>query len=259
MEREIKLPRVEKPTELTHINAIIYGDSGSGKTFLVGSAQDCEETSPMLFIDLEGGTRSLGKMDIDVVRPTMFEEIQDIYNYLLHENDKYRSVAVDSLTELQKKYSLGVILGDLNESAHGYIDLIKSIAPSRQDWLRTGGQMSKLIRSFRDLAYHPDPSRRVHVFLTALERLNDRRMISSPSLSGVLGEDCGAMVDFLWRLARVPQTDADGVTTIRRYLLTDDYINEEGVKYLGKSRGAQDLPKGLWDPSMREILDHILS
>lgn len=247
---------VEQPDETKHLNIIIYADSGVGKTHLAGTAEAYEETSPALFIDFEGGTTTLrGQgMKVDVVRPTTITQLQDVYRWLLFKNTKYKSVILDPLTELQKKQSMGAIMGDISSDVQGYLDLEKSVAATRQDWLRTGEQMRKIIRAFRDLAYLPDRNRRVHVIMTALEKYDEKKDTVSPQLPGSLGTECGAMVDILVRLSKVsviPEGEENPV--VRRYLLCEDYINEEGKKFMAKNRGSK-LGKGLWDPTIEKII-----
>jgi len=245
---------IERPEDSSHINMIIYGESGSGKTYLGGTAQDCEDASPVLYIDFEGGTETLRGKPIDIVRPKNWIDIQNIYDFLVNENDKYRSVVIDSLTELQKKLSMGSILGELGPDTDRYLHLERAIAPTISDWLRSGEQMRKVMRAFRDLAYLSDRDRRVHVVMLAQEKADDKKGVVCPSLPGALGVDCGAMVDILARLSRRTITDDDGNTTTRSHLLTDVYTDQLDVRYLAKNRGGR-LPLSIWDPTIEKILE----
>lgn len=248
----------ERPSESNHLNLLIYGESGSGKTHLAGTAADCVDTSPPLYIDLESGTRTLHGKDIDVVRPRAWREVQQIYEFLLHENTKYRSVVMDSVTEIQKRQSMGVILGEITEDPEdGYIDLGKTPLATRGDWSRTGEQTRKVIRAFRDLAYLTDKDRRIHVIFLALEKYNEKEKLFSPQLPGVLGKECGALLDIITRLSRqnkvISEEGAENKEVLMRFLLTDDHVNEEGVRFMAKNRGSR-LPKGIWEPNIDSIL-----
>lgn len=248
---------VSLPDDTDFISAIIYGETGSGKTKLIGTATECPKTSPSLLIDVEGGTKTLRGVQIDVVRPTSWREIQDIYNFLRHENTKYRSVCIDSLTELQKKYSLGTILGDISEGQSNYADLGSTVVPTRQDWLKTGDQMRKFIRAFKELAYLDDVKRRIHVFMTCLEKYSEKKNLICPSFSGALAEEAGAYVDVLARLSHVTtekELEGGAIETIhRRHLLVDSYTNAEGMRYLAKNRGSD--VKHLWEPTIEMIVE----
>jgi hypothetical protein len=243
------------------LNIILYGASGSGKTRLAGSAQECEATSPVLFIDVDSGTATLQGKEIDIVRPRSWKDIQKTYEFLLNENTHYKAVIIDSLSEMQKKFSMGTILGEIKEGGDSYNDLGSTPVPTRQDWMKTGDQMRKLIRAFRDLAYNEREEGRVHVIMIALEKADDKRKLISPSLPGSLGTDCGAFVDVLARLSRVAieEEDAEGNLTsvTHRVLITDTYVDEDGNSYLAKDRSSKlDV---IWDPTMEDIMGAFLS
>jgi hypothetical protein len=243
------------------LNIILYGASGAGKTALAGSAQECEATSPVLFIDVDSGTATLQGKDIDIVRPRSWKDIQKIYEFLLTENTHYKAVIIDSLSEMQKKFSMGTILGEIKDGGDSYNDLGSTPVPTRQDWMKTGDQMRKLIRAFRDLAYNEREDGRVHVIMIALEKSDEKRKMVCPSLPGTLGTDCGAFVDVLARLSRsaVDEEDEEGntVSVTHRILLTDTYVDEDGISYLAKDRSSKlDV---IWDPTMEDIMGAFLS
>lgn len=250
--------KIERPEDTEFTSAIIYGETGSGKTRLIGTTVECEETNPCLLIDVDGGSKTLRKVKIDLVRPTSWKELQDIYNFLRHDNTKYKSVAVDSLTELQKKYSLGTILGDLTgEGESDYTDLGGTIVPTRQDWLKTGDQMRKFIRAFKELVYLKETKMRIHVFMTCLEKYVEKKNLVCPSFSGALAEESGAYTDVLARLSRIlveKKDSEDNVTesALHGHLLVDAYTDAEGMRYLAKNRGSTI--KHIWDPTIEKII-----
>lgn len=246
-----------RPEDTDFVNSIIYGDTGSGKTFLLGTSMEYEPTSPLLLLDVEGGTKTLRGKNVDVVRPASWKELQEIYNFFRHDNHQYKALGIDSLTELQKKYSLGHILGDLRE-VEDYTNLADTVVPTRQDWLKTGDQMRKFIRAFKGLSYlrkgeGGDP---IHVFMTCLEKIDDKRNLIGPLFSGQLMAESGAYVDVLARLSciSVEEDDGEGGISIvnKRHLLIDSYINSEGVRYLAKNRGSGE--RQIWSPTIKDIV-----
>ncbi len=258
-----KLPfTIQQPEDTDFTNSIIYGETGAGKTHLLGTAVKCEATSPILIVDIEGGTKTLAGKKVDVVRPTSWSEIQDIYNYLRHDNHRFRSVGVDSLTELQKKYSMGTILGDLKEGESDYTDLSSTVVPTRQDWLKTGDQMRKFIRAFRALSYLVDDGESgdpIHVFMTCLEKYDEKKDLISPMFSGQLAAESGAYVDLLARLSHISvdkEVEVDGETEIqsvvKRHLLVDAHTNDDGTRYLAKNRGSK--VRQIWKPTIKKII-----
>lgn len=216
------------------LNMLIYGKTGSGKTRLLGSAQRCDLTRPMLFVNIEGGTASLDPNDnIDVFSPQNFGQLQELYDFLRHENTEYRSVGIDSLTEIQRKLSMGEITGSLEDDA-SYSNLAGHTPPDRYDWLQSGDQMRRFIRAFRDLAYLPDQRRRIHVLFTALERIDEKFLVVCPSLPGALGPESGAFVDILGRLTLEHIEIDDKIRSVRRLVMTE--TQDDSVTYLGKAR-----------------------
>ena len=138
-------PRVIKASDVADewgLNMILFGQPGVGKTTLAASAQDSEFGKNVLFIDVEGGTRSIAdRNDIDVIRPDSMGEVKDIYDWLADGQHDYRTIVVDTLSELQR-VGLGEILQTAKDPSW----------PQIQDWGRSTEQMQKLVRAFRLLA-----------------------------------------------------------------------------------------------------------
>lgn len=89
------------------INVLIYAKPGTGKTVLSGSSSMVPEMSPVLLLDVEGGTNSLRNTypNVDTVRASSWSEIVQVCDYILDENDPetgYKTLIIDSLTEVQK-------------------------------------------------------------------------------------------------------------------------------------------------------------
>ena len=261
--------RASKPESFAaaFLNMIIYGLLGAGKTELLGTATECKQTSPMLLVDVEGGSLTLAGKDIDIIRPTSFRDLQKIYLYLRDHNDRslpgcrggYKSVGIDSVTEIQKKLSMGQIMGKFDDA--GYKDLTQANPPDRRDWLLSSAQMTDLIYAFRDLAKTPTGKFRYHVFMTAKEKVDDDRKVICPQLPGILGVECGSFVDCLCRLSIRTREVTKGEEVVEvedRYLAATEYDDESsGIKCLGKNRGGK-LGKGVWRPTIGKIIDRYM-
>lgn len=246
----MKVTRPPKGND-AYFNALFYGFTGVGKTTLLGSAQECKATSPTLIIDIDGGMQALAGRKIDVVRVTNFKELQDIYDDLRTSNTKYRSVAIDSLTEEQRVISMGTIMGEIDDDL-AYKDLGRTTTPTRMDWMKSGMHMRKLIRAFRDLSYGA-AKQQLHVFMTALEKVDETTMRGTPSLSGVLALDAGAYVDVLGRLVIRKRQGEDEKVREERFLHTRDHTTEDGITYLGKNRLGR-LGRGVWSPTIETLI-----
>jgi len=246
------------------LNILIYGLTDAGKTTLLGSAHKdsdgriCKATSPSLLLDVDGGTQSLVGNDIDIFRPQSFSEIQEAYDFLRYENKTYKSVGIDSLTEIQRKLSMGEIIGTLSGDS-GYDNLAEHVPPTRYDWLQSGEQMRRFIRAFRELAYLPDRKRRIHVIFGALEKYDENRNIVCPSLPGILGLEVGASVDLMGRLSveevDIGKGDEEKLVDYR-LLSMKEYVDDNEIKYLGRARVPRNskFPKEIWQPTMDKIV-----
>ena len=85
------------------LNMVVFGNPGAGKTTYCATAQDSDKGRDTLFIDVEGGTRSISdREDIAVLKPETFEELKEIYDWLSKGDHKYRTIVLDSLTEIQR-------------------------------------------------------------------------------------------------------------------------------------------------------------
>ncbi len=132
-----------------YLNLLIYGEPGSGKTVLAGTAQDSKETSPILFCDVEGGTVSIRKKsNIDVVSIRHIDQIIDLYNTLAGDkSDYYKTVVIDSLSELQKLDLRFCMDEEFNKKP----DVIDRDVATLRSWGKSGERMRRIIRAFRDL------------------------------------------------------------------------------------------------------------
>ena len=141
--------------------ALLYGESGVGKTPFCGTLEAYPKTSPCLFLDVDAGSMSL---DSAKPRPTVFRvetwtEMQVVYSKLakkewdglaewmskksgqIYEPNEYKSVVIDSGTELLYKCRTKVMeeTGNTEEQ------------PTQPEYMKAQERMRKLYRAFRDL------------------------------------------------------------------------------------------------------------
>lgn len=236
------------------VNMLVYGRTGVGKTTLLGTAEECEFTSPTLFVAADPGILSIAGSGIDVITPEDFTEIQEIYEYLRFDNTKYKSVCIDSLTVAQRTSMYGII-GVLEDGSYGKLD--ETVPPDRYDWLSSGEQMRRFISAFRDLAYLKESKRRIHVFFAANEKVDDKTGYLCPSLPGTLATEIGAHVDMLARLTKEEaETDREEEIGTYRHLQLDEEIVETGATVMAKVRTPwkTSVPSEMWEPTVDKIL-----
>lgn len=158
----------EDPAEkFRYLNVLFHAFGGLGKTTATASACLDPRTSPVLVCDFEGGApiryAKMPKGSYTIRRIHRIKDLNDIYEYLRKGDHPYRSVVLDSLTEIQKLGLAEFVYGPegVAKSFMGNVINIKSA--EIQHWGKSGNQMGMLVRYFRDLP--------MHVFFTTLTQV----------------------------------------------------------------------------------------
>jgi hypothetical protein len=173
------------------LSMVVYGESGVGKTRLAMTTP-----APRLFLDVEGRSRyalpyggtyeewdpatpppkAAELPDTTVVKVRSWDTVGKVYTWLNTTPHPWKSLIIDSLTELQKRV----------------IDAIAGTAQMQmQDWGVLLRRMEAMVRSFRDLteAQHPLTT----VLFTAMAHEKAQRI--RPMLQGQLGDTLPYYVD----------------------------------------------------------------
>lgn len=268
--------RKEKPKNR---NILFYGHSGEGKTHLSATAQQCDKTSSVLFINAEGGDETLDNVElgsqIDTVDIHEYKQFNDIYEFCqLHigfrdkllRGDKsaknklidlecqlkgldkkpseptiYKTVVMDSITEIEK-LSIENIKGT-SFTPSDRIDLAE--IPDNltlQNWGQNASSMRKLLRAFRDLE--------MWTIYNALEKSSKDDKTGEvsvlPSLSGKLANEICGFMDIVGRL----------YTTVKDEELVRVLMTQPRGKYRAKDRTSA-LGEFIVNPSIPKIVKMI--
>lgn len=165
----------------------MYGDPGVGKTYLAGTAQDHEDTRPVLIIDVEGGTVTLRhRTDIDVVSVRAITQIKEIYDQLTKEQ-YYKTVVIDSLTELQKLDMRDIMRELVSRKPERDPDV-----PDQREWGKSGEHIRSIVRAFRDL-----PCNTIMTALAATVQADSGAITYHPDLPGKLRAHIPGFMDIV--------------------------------------------------------------
>lgn len=96
----------EKATSVDRVNSmILFGDYGMGKTWLASSADEIEDYSPVLIVDIEGSAAGVGRKypNVDIVQADTFDKLEFIKADLLANQDAFGCVIFDTLNVAQKR------------------------------------------------------------------------------------------------------------------------------------------------------------
>lgn len=194
--------------------AVIHGESGAGKSYFGGTVP-----GPRLVLDAEGGSRFIktnrrkvtwnpmteeppkadGTWDACFVNVLNWKQLYAAYQWLASGKHDFKSVVVDSLTEVQKRL----------------VDDIAGVEqPTLQDWGTIGRNLEDMIRKFRDLTFHE--SNPINVVLLCLSHLRDNE--TRPFLKGQIELTLPAFVDVVGYLyTEASQTEGNKIE--RRMLI----------------------------------------
>jgi hypothetical protein len=224
---------------IEYINLLVYGDSGVGKTLLAGTAWDVPEMRPVLVIDVEGGTFTLRERYpmVDVVRVDSWKDMQTVYDALYNGEGDYKTVVLDSLSEIQK-FSMGQIMTEVRKT-----DPSRDIeVPGIREWGKNLWQVRAVVRGFRDLPMNA-------LFTALADHDRDPRTGLEKSRVGLQGRSRGEVPGFVDFVVYMYMKYHDEQN--KRFLLT-----QQTEKEIAKDR-SNKLPRIIEQPTMQLIHSHI--
>lgn len=216
---------------MTDLTMLVYGDSGTGKSWLAQTTP-----APRLVIDAESGGARFARRNVDgklvspesvvwdpetqpppkagdwevcFVKVRQFDDLLHTYTALMKEDHPFKSVVIDSLTEVQDICKETLRTGDevMNERMWGVLL----------------DRMKNLVKAFRDLRQHPANPVDV-VLVLALSHVRDGK--HQPLVQGSLRDKLPGWVDVVG--ASLPTTDEEGewegrllIRANERYLAKD--------------------------------------
>jgi hypothetical protein len=159
-----------------------------------GTAELDPITGPVLYVDLEGGTLSLRAVGIspNIVRVQNFEEqFNTIYEYLTETKHPFKTVVMDSLSEIQ-----AISMAEILRQSAATNPSKDADVPVISDWLKSSNRMRRLIRHFKMLP--------TNLILICHEK-RDRNEVTGeikilPSLPGQLAVDIAGFCDVVGRI-----------------------------------------------------------
>jgi len=139
------------------------------------------------------------RKDIDVIQVRTMQKLQDVINQLAKNEPYYKTVLVDSLTELQKLDMRTVMKEQHNKRP----DTTDIYVPSQREWGKSGERVRMIVRALRDL--------QCHTISTALEAVEidertNKRLVH-PSLPGKLKSELPGFFDIVGHLRAVKEDD----------------------------------------------------
>lgn len=227
------------------LSILIHADSKIGKTTFAATSP-----APILALDVEGGWKFLplrqyhwdpmtgpppaydGTWDACVVTVREWQTIQQVWQWLVSGQHNFRSLIVDSISELQRR---------LKSNLKG------EEALRIQDWGVLLAKMDTTIRGFRDLTLHPTNPLQVVVFVAETRETNNKWR---PYMQGQIAVALPYWMDIVGYLYVQDTIDENGQPTgkMRRLLITPHPQFEAGERVQGR------LPEVVDNPNVTQML-----
>lgn len=267
----MKVVSIEKSPEL---RLLLYGDSGVGKTYFIGSAMKCEETCPVLVLSCRGQPVSLRNFDppplvIEVETMKDFNEpylwfargqplgvkgtfIEAAKAYLdEHGFERFKTLAIDSITGAQRIAlrgivdAGGVLPGDMPQQAR------------IQHW----GDALRQIVNLVDLFYKLP----IHLVITALAKWTTLEGVGttmfSPFLWGQSSLEVPSHAEIVGRLIALESLDARKANVLstrmpREWAGAYNLVQlRAGRNFFAKWQGLLEPPEFILAPTMTKLIE----
>ncbi len=261
---------------------LVYGKHGAGKTELCGTAVDVETMRDVIFIDAESGTETVEDSprierfnQISIIKATSFTQVAYVQQFLTayckarDEKDLpkmkslyarvtgldtsqiadedvpiYRTVIVDSLTEIEAYCTYGILKINVESTlTSGEMDVA-----GWPEFRKNNEMVKMLIREFRNLPMHT-------LFCCSEAYTQDemKRMHYTPAMTGKLSSQIQGFVDIVgWlTVGQVPE----GKSEAPRRLWVQPIAG--GPKFDAKNRKSVYRQPYFDNPSMTSIMQDI--
>lgn len=238
------------------LSVLVHGPSKAGK-----STFSFTGPLPVLVLDAEGSTKFIneqgfgsghkirkiawnplkgppprhdGTWDICVAALTHWQPMDLAYQHLKASPHDFKTVTLDSITEIQRKCKANLNVTDMQQ----------------RDWGKLLDEMDKFIRGLRDLTQVPSNPLQVAVFIAETK---EKDGVWYPYMQGAVSTSLPYWVDICGFLSQEKTNDANGQPTVKTVKL----LCANHPRFIAGERVQGRLPDVIANPNLNRIIDTI--
>jgi hypothetical protein len=271
----MKIVNLERPP---YLRLFVYGDTGSGKTMLAGSAMTCPKTCPVLVLNARGQPVSLRHFDPPplVIEMETMKDFNAPYNWIKagqptviaaafpmaanaylqkHGFEKFQTVVIDSVTHTQRVSMAGIVPSPRGLPGPGDLPTQAQI----QHWGATLRQMVNLSDLYFKLP--------VHVIVTALAKWTALEGMGAPMFTPFLwgqgSQEVPSHAEVVGRLVNLEslsmsKTDVLQKTSPEQYKGAYNILLLRGGRnFVAKWQGIISPPEYILGPTIQKMVDQL--
>lgn len=224
-----------------YIKALVYADSGAGKTYLLGTAP-----KPVHILSewavalptLQRVAKDYGA-NPDLLFVETWDDLMGAYEYVRANLSKYESVCLDGLTDVNNMVMSDILAEAFVRSSHRAVAHDRD-ALEQSDWNKVINRMTYVIKLFRDLP--------IDVYMTALEQDVKQEARVAPLVTPV--KLYKKLPSFFNMVGRLEADVRPNKPSVRRLYL------DSTLTYMAKNPGGA-LPPIIENPNLTDIVAKI--
>jgi len=227
------------------LRLMLYGETGTGKTWLAAQADDVEGMRPAMFLDMDRGTKAITHRDgnnpdyprLNVVPVYSMKKMELVLKYLKMVDHPFKTVIMDGVSAFVQTLLDERLMVPGRKGFDAYV-------PTQQDYLFVMMRIRKIIQAFKkgNLHYICIANVRVEKDVSGMQE-------SFPELVGRQARGIGREFDVVGYTYVNVKPDR----TIERFLQTAPYAARAA-----KCRSPHPLPTVVINPTMQKIYDHLI-
>ncbi len=201
---------------------MLYGDSGSGKTQLVGSIQDVPEMADVLVVDIDSGSSTLNSRgDISATVARLPKDVEAILWLFIRRDPsvaQFKTLVLDGFSEMAKRDLAEIAREEAAGGKKGRDELLNQL----QDYKLSKARILRIARMARDIEginlVMTLWAKKSYPKLPGTDQANKNAQPTgvSPDLSDSVRDTVAGYFDDVFYLFQDPATDV-------RYLVTGNY------------------------------------